>query len=147
MRTSVLVGSAALALALTGCSSQAHDTAATKSATATKAPDSAAKVVQNQLPDPAKLVNDVKKRKQIQLSKCSASDGGWQAQGTATNKSGQTTADFKITVFFTTPHATVLDYAATTVRVPAGKEAQWTAAKKFEVPKDTTMLCVLRSVG
>jgi hypothetical protein len=93
---------------------------------------------------PTKIVNVPPKRKSIVLSTCAAAPGGWKAAGTATN-SGTTAASYKITVFFTTPKATVEGYAVTDVTVAAGKSAPWAATGKFSAAAGS--LCVLRGVG
>jgi hypothetical protein len=78
------------------------------------------------------------------MSTCKATKGGWTAGGSATNP-GSKTADYTITVFFTTTAATVVGSAQTRVRVKPGAEETWTAGKKFTAPRRT--LCVLRGVG
>jgi hypothetical protein len=89
-------------------------------------------------------VNDVNKRTAVAVTKCVAVDGGWAASGTAKNP-GPSDTTYAITVFFTDAHATVQDFATTSVTVPAGETQDWSAAKKFTAANPTN--CVLRGVG
>ena len=112
---------------------------------ASTAADAAGTVLsQNTLPAASAIANDVAKRKSVAITKCAASDGGWTASGTAKN-SGTGDATYAITIFFTNAHATVQDYATTSVTVKAGQSADWTASKKFTASTPTN--CVLRGVG
>ncbi len=79
------------------------------------------------------------------ITKCVSTPGGWKASGNAVNSSDTKRFKAKITVFFTTTSATVLDYAQTSVDVAPGKTGTWTAAAKFKA--EPTMRCVLRGVG
>lgn len=83
-------------------------------------------------------------RRNVSMSTCKATKGGWTAGGSVTNPGGKT-ADYTVTVFFTTTAATVVGSAQTQVRVKPGAEETWTAGKKFTAPRKT--LCVLRGVG
>jgi hypothetical protein len=83
-------------------------------------------------------------RRNVSMNTCQATKDGWTAGGRATNP-GSKTADYTITVFFTTTAATVVGSAQTRVRVTPGAEESWTAGKKFTAPGKT--LCVLRGVG
>jgi hypothetical protein len=93
---------------------------------------------------PTKVANDVKSRKNVQLSSCTKAAGGWGAGGTAANP-GTKAAAYTITVFFTTTSATVVGIGKTQVRVAPGGTQDWTVTGKFKAP--AKMLCVLRGVG
>ena len=135
--------------ALAGCSSSGGgDTPASpsRSGTSTGSPTSATRVPsQHPLPNPSKISNSVKLRRQVAITKCVSAPGGWKASGNAVNSSDTKRFKAKITVFFTTTSATVLDYAQTSVDVAPGKTGTWTAAAKFKA--EPTMRCVLRGVG
>jgi hypothetical protein len=83
-------------------------------------------------------------RSNVSVSSCAATTGGWGASGTATNP-GTASADYTITVFFTTVNATVIGSAQTHVTVKAGGKESWSASATFTAPAKT--LCVLRGVG
>ncbi len=70
--------------------------------------------------------------------------GGWEAIGQATNP-GRGPVDYRITIFFTTPHATVLAAASTSVLVPPGQSGRWAATQTFAAVAGTS--CVLRGVA
>jgi hypothetical protein len=93
---------------------------------------------------PTAVPNTVEARKQVQLSTCTGSGTQWKAAGTIKNTT-DTKKDYRITVFFTTPTATVVDSAQTTVSLDAGASGKWTAAKEFTT--GGKLLCVLRGVG
>jgi hypothetical protein len=144
----LIVGAFAAVLALvsiTGCS-KSSDKASSKasSAPSTKASTTAPALTQNTLPPASAIVNDADKRKAVAITKCAASDGGWSASGSAKN-SGPSDTTYAITVFFTDSHATVQDFATTSVTVKAGQTQDWSATKKFAAANPT--LCVLRGVG
>ena len=80
----------------------------------------------------------------VAITSCKRVDGGWSATGTAANP-GAEDASYTVTIFFTTKQATAVDFALTTVSVPAGGTVTWTASKQFAAPDGT--LCVLRGVG
>ena len=86
----------------------------------------------------------MKLHRQTTITSCTSKPGGWQASGKSVNP-GKNDVHLTITVFFTTTAATVLDYATTKVKVPAGGSAKWTASAKFHA--EPNMLCVLRGVG
>lgn len=90
--------------------------------------------------------NDPKARPNVILdrSQCTAVRGGWHAGGTVTN-TGRTPTAYRLTVFFTSSHATVLSYAQTTVRADAGKTEKWSVSSTFAAPK--SVICVLRGVA
>ena len=116
----------------------------TSSAASSTTSTSPGALAQNSLPPASSIVNNIDKRKAIVVTKCSATDGGWQAVGTA-NNTGSADESFAITIFFTNDHATVEDYATTSVTVKAGKSVDWTAVKKFTASNPTN--CVLRGVA
>jgi hypothetical protein len=68
-------------------------------------------------------------RGDVHLSSCSASDGGWTATGTLSNKSAEQSS-FQIVVDFATKtgdtvlSTTVVDLS----KIPAGKTQKWTAS-------------------
>lgn len=97
-----------------------------------------------ELPKPADIGNDADKRAQVSITKCAAVDGGWSASGEV-NNTGKKTADYTITVFFTSDRSTTIDSATAEVEVKAGETGKWEATKKFVTPE--AMLCVLRGVG
>jgi hypothetical protein len=99
-------------------------------------------LVQNPLPD--SVPNDPDVRKNVAQTKCEAVDGGWGAEGTATNP-GTAPVTYSITVYFTTPTATVLDYATTTVSVAPGATEKWSASKQFAAVAD--MLCPMPGIS
>jgi hypothetical protein len=132
-------------LCVAGCSSSSHqDASVTSSAASSTTSTSPGALAQNSLPPASSIVNNIDKRKAIVVTKCSAADGGWQAVGTA-NNTGTADESFAITIFFTNDHATVEDYATTSVTVKAGKSVDWTAVKKFTASNPTN--CVLRGVA
>jgi hypothetical protein len=99
---------------------------------------------QHPLPPASRIRNNVKLRTQVAITSCVSTPSGWKAAGRAVN-SGRKPQSYNITVFFTTRHATVLDYARTKLTVPPGHTGKWTAAARFAAERTT--LCVLRGVG
>ena len=93
---------------------------------------------------PTSVANNVDARKGVAITKCAATEDGWQAVGTAEN-SGKSAREFKITIFFTTTSATVINSTTTSVKIDAGKTAKWTASGKFKAASE--MRCVLRGVA
>lgn len=93
---------------------------------------------------PTAVPNDNAARKNVTMSSCKASDGGWQASGTAKNPTDQP-ADYTVTVFFTTSGGTVIGTGQSDVTVKPGAEEPWTVSSSFHAPSDTR--CVLRGVG
>jgi hypothetical protein len=138
---------AVAALALTSCTSSGSDSA---SAGATGKPASSAKTTTAPPTSlkaavlPTKIENQPAVRKSVVQTSCAAIPGGWSAKGTATNDAKKT-ATYKITVYFTTTHATTLNFATTTVKVPAGKTVKWAADKKFKA--EPQMLCPMPGVA
>ncbi len=139
------VCAASVLVCLAGCGKSGHSAEPSSSAkSSTVAASSTAPLTQNTLPAASAIVNNVDKRKSITITKCAAADGGWAASGTAAN-TGTADVSYDITVFFTNAHATVEDFATTSVTVKAGKTQPWTATKKFTATDPTN--CVLRGVG
>jgi hypothetical protein len=93
---------------------------------------------------PVKVANKPALRTDVSLASCSARTHGWQASGSVHNPRSEAHR-YNITVFFTTDNATVIGFAATSVRVPAKTSRTWTAGATFHASKPT--LCVLRGVG
>ena len=93
---------------------------------------------------PAEVPNSVAALRNATLASCRSAAGGWQAGGTVTHAGGSA-ASYKITVFFTTSHATVIGYGATVIQVAAGQTKPWAVRATFDAPKGT--LCVLRGVA
>jgi hypothetical protein len=91
---------------------------------------------------PTVVPNTAKLRKNVTLSSCGAADKGWQASGTAT---GDTTAAYTITVFFTTGGGTVIGTGQTKVNVKSGSKTDWKVNGVFHAAPDTR--CVVRGVG
>lgn len=133
----------ALALLVGGCTSSQNGDHPTGSPSPVVSHTPAA-FSQHPLPPEKSIINSVTRRKQVEISDCSAVAGGWGASGTAKNPEGEKTT-YEITIFFTTSSATVLNFARTSVSVEPGQTAKWTASAKFATPKDTR--CVLRGVA
>jgi hypothetical protein len=134
-------------VSVAGCSKSSkssQSSAKPTSSASVKASSTGSALTQNTLPPASAIVNDVAKRKAVAITKCAAADGGWSASGTAKN-AGTSDATYAITVFFTDAHATVQDFATTSVTVKAGQTQDWSAAKKFTAASPTE--CVLRGVG
>lgn len=93
---------------------------------------------------PASVPNQDNVRKDVTMSNCTASPGGWSAGGTVRNTSDKM-ATYTITVFFTSSGYTDLAYAVTKVALDAGKSNIWSAKATFAAP--STVLCVLRGVS
>lgn len=135
----LLAGVTALALLGSACSSDAP-----KAVHSSDSPSPTATLTQHPLPPARSIGNDLARRKHVTLTSCAALPGGWRAGGTATNP-GRASVRYTITVFFTTTTATVLDYATTTVTVPAGGHTGWQATAHFAAPDK--LRCVLRGVA
>jgi hypothetical protein len=102
------------------------------------------KGVQQATDVPTDVVNTPALRGSVEITECSAADGGWKAEGTAKN-TGDAAKTYTITVFFTTDHGTVIGTGDTKVDVEPGKTEDWTVAAKLTPAPKT--LCVLRGVG
>jgi hypothetical protein len=146
-----VVGAVLAVASIAGCSGSSNhqaDAAASSarpsaSTSVAQAPGLPAGVV-NATSLPASPPNSPALRANVTMSSCAATAGGWGAGGTALN-AGKTAADYTITVFFTTDHATVIGSAQTHVTVPPGAKQNWQVSSKFTAPAKT--LCVLRGVG
>lgn len=95
-------------------------------------------------PLPKKVANQPAVRKNVVQTSCSAVAGGWSAAGTASNP-GYQRATYAITVYFTTTHATTLDFGRTTVTVAPGHTRHWTVTKKFAA--QAHMLCPMPGIA
>lgn len=93
---------------------------------------------------PTDVANTPALRANVEITECSASDGGWKAEGTAKNP-GDAAKSYTITVFFTTDHGTVIGTGDTKVTVEPGKTEDWTVRAALTPAPKT--LCVLRGVG
>jgi hypothetical protein len=140
------------AIPLVGCASGGHPSSAAvravgTSSAPTSARDSAGSasaagpVLGTSLP---KTANQTAVRKDVLQTSCSAIPGGWRAAGTASNPT-KSEVRYKITVFFTTTHATVLSYTSTKVTVQPGATAKWAASSKFPAQKE--MLCPMPGIA
>ena len=92
---------------------------------------------------PLTVPNQAQARKAVTLSSCAGTKAGGHAAGTIAAP-GTSAATFTITVFFTTRQATVLGYAATTVRAAPGQATPWKVSGHFTAPPG--LRCVLRGV-
>ena len=93
---------------------------------------------------PTNVANDPTLRRDVKLTSCGATLNGWAASGSAKNPSDKPRT-LTITVFFTTPAATVIATGATRVALAPHRTRGWSVAEKFDAPDET--LCVLRGVG
>lgn len=138
----------AAALTLTGCTGGSAPSASADRTSngAPTTPSGAA------LPDgvvgatavPTGVPNNPGLRGNVTMSSCAARSGGWGASGTVHNPDAQA-ARYRITVFFTTDHATVIGFAATTVSLAAKETKTWSVSATMHAATPT--LCVLRGVG
>jgi hypothetical protein len=92
---------------------------------------------------PLTVPNQAQARKAVTLASCAGTKAGGHAAGTIAAP-GTSAATFTITVFFTTRQATVLGYAATTVRAAPGQATPWKVSGHFTAPPG--LRCVLRGV-
>ena len=143
-KPAVVLLTVTMAAALAGCTSSDEKSGSASAASSGSKPSASHVPTQNPLPEPSKIRNDVELRRTTAITSCTSKSGGWQAAGKSVNP-GKKDVHLTITVFFTTPAATVLDYATTKVTVPARGDAKWTAAATF--PAEPNMRCVLRGVG
>jgi hypothetical protein len=93
---------------------------------------------------PPSVPNDKAARKDVLMPECSATKGGWSAGGVAKNPTASTTT-FIITVFFANPSASDLDYAQTTITVPAPGAQFWLVKATFHAPSRVD--CILEGVA
>jgi hypothetical protein len=142
----LLGGLAALAtVTVAGCSPapNATSTAVTGSTITTSADASGAATSAAELIPPS-VPNDNAARKDVLMPDCNATKDGWSAGGVAKNPTASTTT-FIITVFFTNPAATDLDYAQTTITVPPQGAQFWLVKATFRAPGRVD--CILRGVA
>jgi len=144
-RLPLIAVTCAAAITLSACSTASTSSAPARSSKSSTPPrSSSATTIPPQHPVPATVSNNDLLRKNVTVTTCAAVAGGWGAKGTATDP-GATPVTYHITIFFTTPEATVLDDATTTVSVQPHQTADWAASQQFAtVPK---MICVLRGVS
>ncbi|MBM7519111.1 hypothetical protein [Nocardioides nitrophenolicus] len=147
-RTRVTALGALVALALTACGSGGEEPTKPRpdqeatSRQGTTEPD-AVSVKPGDVTIPAKVPNRPGKRGAVETTECGPSAGGWQAAGTATAR--DKAQEFVITVFFTTEHATVVQWGRTQVSVAAGQSARWQVDVDLDVRGE--LRCVLRGVA
>ncbi len=154
LTTALLAPALAGILAVASCSSAKHSSSPTSlppippktatsepngSATATTRDDTSATSV------PTSVPNDITARRNVTIRSCAAAPGGWTAAGTASNPT-TSQVTYRITIFFTSSHATVEGFGATTVTVGTGQVSSWTVTTDISVP-DPRSQCVLRGVG
>jgi len=147
MRTSTALAAAALtAILLAGCTpADNHLLKATHTVTAaaSDAPALPPGVTQATAV-PTDVANDPAQRKNVTLTDCAATEGGWKAAGTAKN-AGESAITYMVTVFFTASTATVLAVGDTAVTVEPGSTARWAIESSFTAPAGTR--CVLTGVA
>ncbi len=128
-----------------GCTSSSHKNKKSGSpsgtTTSSTAPAKPTITAASSIPPPTG--NVVPLFKTVQLTKCAAVSGGWQAAGTIHNTTGQA-HEYQILVYFTTNQATVIDSATTSVQVADNQSADWQAGKQFNT--EPNMRCVIVSV-
>jgi hypothetical protein len=148
LKRAATTGVLAAVLATAGCTSSdkgTHPTLSTSAkSTAAKSGAALPPGVVGLTKVPTAVPNKPTLRNNVSLSSCASAHGGWAASGTARNPS-KSSASYRITVFFTTDHATVIGQAATTVQVAAGASSPWIVTGAFHPASPT--LCVLRGVG
>jgi hypothetical protein len=100
--------------------------------------------IYSQYPLPSRVADNQAKHKQVHVSGCASTGSAATATGTVHNTGGKS-ARYDITVFFTSPSATAVNYATASVTVAAGASSNFTAARDFAAP--TQVLCVLAGVA
>jgi len=133
---SVLLVGAALLLA--ACSSS--PSSSSKSTTTTVAGTSKSTTTTTA---PIPIQNNVKIRTQAAITSCRQASDGWTAAGTATNPGSQSHT-YKLIIYFTDTHATVIGSAQTSVDVAAKAAGTWSVTGKFPAP--SKVRCVLVGV-
>jgi hypothetical protein len=93
---------------------------------------------------PPSVPNDTAARRDVLMPDCNATRDGWSAGGVAKNPTASTTT-FIITVFFTNPASTDLDYAQTTITVPPQGAQFWLVKATFHATGRVD--CILRGVA
>ncbi len=91
----------------------------------------------------AAIINEPGARKDVVLTTCERSPGGWSAGGTVTN-SGNQKAGYTIVISFTDTHSTVLARETAELEVPSGGDRKFAVTAEFAAPAD--VVCVLRGV-
>lgn len=145
----LLVG---VALTAAGCTNSPHPGAANSHSSQPKARPSQAAPAGNQGPVPGagvkvptKIDNVIADRKNVTLTSCLSTQGGWSASGVAVNHGGSETS-YKVTVYFTDQEATVLGTGVTTVTVTPGQVTRWRIATHLVAQPGGTR-CILVGVG
>lgn len=93
---------------------------------------------------PANISNDAAKRAHVTLDTCTATDDGWQAEGTISNPT-TSTSRYLITVFFSNTSGTVVGWSQTVTQATNEDHARWTAAAVFVAPSAT--ICTIVGVS
>jgi hypothetical protein len=101
--------------------------------------------VPSQHPLPTRPPKQTDKHRDVAVTHCRSTAHGWEAVGSATNASAKSVS-YRITVYFTTKKATVIDYARAHVSVPAGQTGTWTARARFDTAGQD-MLCAVVAVS
>lgn len=146
--TALLVG---VALVAAGCTSGRHPAAASPRHQSEAQPAQATPAAkQEPVPGagvkvPTKIDNVVADRKNVALTSCSSTQGGWAASGVAANHGGSETS-YKVTVYFTDQAATVLGTGVTSVSVAPGHVTRWRIAAHLVAQPGGTR-CVLVGVA
>ncbi len=150
-RSGLLLGGLAAVAAMTvaGCSSSPGATSTVASNSTTSTPTTLSANASGVATSAAELIppsvpNDTAARKDVLMPDCNATKGGWSAGGVAKNPTASTTT-FIITVFFTNPAATDLDYAQTTITVPPQGAQFWLVKATFHAP--SRVECILGGVA
>lgn len=93
---------------------------------------------------PTDVPNKPSARKNVTMTSCTKTAGGWSAGGTATN-SANASRTYTITVFFTTTGGTVIAHGDTKATVEPGAQSTWMVKATFAAAETTR--CVLRGVA
>jgi hypothetical protein len=93
---------------------------------------------------PRSVPNEVTARARVAMTTCKGDASSWSAGGTASNTTSSPVT-YAVTVFFTSPKATVLSSASADVTTPAHKTVAWSAASHFH--SGGPIRCVLRGVA
>lgn len=94
---------------------------------------------------PTKIDNVVADRKNVTVTSCSSTPGGWAASGVAVNH-GRSDTSYRLTVYFTDQEATVIGTGVTSVGVAPGHAARWRIATHLVAQPGGTR-CVLVGVA
>ena len=136
-----------VALTAAGCTSSPHPGAARHGSQPSQAAPAGN---EKQVPGagvkvPTKIDNVVADRKNVTLTSCLSTQGGWSASGVAVNHGGSSTS-YKVTVYFTDQEATVLGTGVSTVSVAPGRVSRWRIAAHLVAQPGGTR-CVLVGVA